>query len=89
LRFLPRNGKDILVQPGQSALLYPSDYEVLPIIFFPPGGGIGPVILPIAEIAYDPQLQYFTVKALRSSSNAQFSVLVNLTDLAPNAAKGA
>jgi hypothetical protein len=71
-------------------LLYPSDYEVLPIISFPPRGGIGPVILPIAEISYDPHLQYFTVKALRGGgSNAQFSVLVNLTDLAPNAVKGA
>jgi len=84
-------GKEIIVPVNQSALLVPGDYLVLAerllqIKPTPPGGGVlpPPFSEPIAHISYDRRLHHFNVKVIpeRVPENAQFSVLVNLTDLA-------
>jgi hypothetical protein len=68
----------IHVHINQSALLVPGDYLVIPEFGINPTGNP-----PIAEISYDRKLQHFNVRVLpdRVPGDAQFSVLVNLTDL--------
>ena len=80
--------KDIVVEVNQSALLVPGEYEVYPAINFPKPPsltGPGPVIFPLAHISYDQALQHFNVQVEPKAnlSNAQFSVLVNLSALVP------
>jgi len=71
----PPGAPIIEVPVKHSALLKPGEYTVIP--------NYPAKLPPIAKILYDHHLQRFNLEVLKSSHpNAQFSVLVNLTDVA-------
>jgi len=71
----PPGAPIIEVPVKHSALLKPGEYSVIP--------NYPAKLPPIAKIVYDPHLQHFNIEVLKTAyPNAQFSVLVNLTDVA-------
>jgi len=74
LTFKPKVGPAIEVPVKHSALLHPGEYEVTRWAL--------PRPILIAKIVYDPNLHRFNVEVLQNVNGAQFSVLVNLTDVA-------
>ena len=77
----PHGGKDIVIPVYQSALLLPESYDIAVQVPRPWPSDWGP-----STSRTDRALQHFNVKVLPEripSDHAQFSVLVNLTDLVP------